>query len=128
MSQNSNYSGASFSPSPLPLTFLSKSLSLPGFGNVRLILVPICECNCSSAMVRRKFCTCIYSRGQKMLTFCLRAKSVVSFLFYHDRILKSIVFVPIFCFSFSVFPSFRARRKTRQEKELTGGSLVNGPL
>jgi hypothetical protein len=30
---------------------VDKSLSLPGFGNVKLTLVPICECNCSSAMV-----------------------------------------------------------------------------
>ena len=46
-----------------------------------------------------------YSRGQKKLTFRLRAtKSFVSVLFYHDAILKSIIFVTIFRFSFSVFP------------------------
>ena len=29
----------------------SRLLPLPGFGNVELTLVPICECNCSSQMV-----------------------------------------------------------------------------
>ena len=69
----------------------------------------------------------MYSRGQKKLTFRFRAtKSFVSFHFhfvsvsfpfYHDGILKSIVFVPIFRFAFSVFPSSvpdekRDRRKS----------------
>lgn len=44
------------SSSPIPLSFplpLSESLSLPGFGNVALRLTPICECQCSSDVVKK---------------------------------------------------------------------------
>ena len=64
----------------------------------------------------------MYSRGQKkvnisfpcneefrFISFSFRFRFVsVSFPFYHDGILKSIVFIPIFRFAFSVFLSFRA--------------------
>ena len=60
-----------------------------------------------STVEAKKKLTLRFRATKSFVSFRFRFVSV-SFPFYHDGILKSIVFVPIFRFAFSVFPSFRA--------------------